>query len=311
MLYKNTLLFLFLILISSLASSQWSSDQLLFSRKSKGPRPKPNNAAETTNHKEAELPFLQQNQEPAAPLVNTSDVNSVEPVIQNQETTTPIKRAPASITLSKEPAEALSLYLGGLSIKSQSDNQDLSFNEQGLTFGAKITIPFLKTNKVDLSYFSSNEMATRTRNKVKWDDFQFQSLWSVELLKNNYYLGLSLRQSSLWQSIRINESSMQPLNSYGLLGVVPIPSFLSEKTQSEFRLQYSPVMKNNRSTINGDSIVFQWDFKYDLSLGRAYLLDVGYERISLKSRSDEMKNLSQEHLNFYIGYQVYLPNKSK
>lgn len=313
MMIAKRLLVLFLCLLSSMATGQWGSDQLLFSGKPKRTRLK---------SKSEEKIHLKKIQNPDNKILESHNSDSSEfPIFKKMETQfsnennkeredfLEVERNPSSLEEFENSKQSLRFYLGVTRLNSENENQYLNFSKQVFSFGAQVSIPFNKINQAYLNYLSTTDMIIKNKGHFKYDDICFIFNQQFESIGSLNYLGIALRQSSMWYSGSTNESKEDTFNSFGINAKTSVKLLEDRKIKTALSIQYYPLISHSSKIVSGSRYGLDFNLNYDLSLGRSLSANMVYEKLIMgDSRLDEQR-LTQNYLQFFLGYQLSLQSK--
>lgn len=267
--------------ISSLASAQWESDRFLFEPQSNLSRPKTvkqNTLSEKKSAHEVESNLSP----PAASLVPKVEVPGTQ------------ERSPAGIDL---PKVKLGPHFGFIDLNSKSNWNELQFKQSSYTFGVKLSTAIGDISDLTFCYSSTPGLGPFRREEVF-----FENTYKVTLFDRELQLGPALRQTALWGSEAMSNLKFQQISNVGLSGHLNLAP--QGKWRPLLSVQIYPVLINNNSSVRGSLSNFEWTTYFETKSTRAFMLNLGYERLDLTNTSATGGTLIQGQLKMFVGYRL-------
>ena len=144
-------------------------------------------------------------------------------------------------------------------------------------------------------------MSTGVGN-ARWEDWGGNYKREFNFFDQRSAAGLLLRQHSWWRTNDNADYSLKSINGVGVCGSFFLPA--KGLWSSKVNLQALPFLANEKRSLRGISYGLDWVGYYPLSFARSLIVNIGYERIDLKSSSDSQFDLNQRLLKISIGYQL-------
>lgn len=286
------LLSLFFTFISSLASGQWESDQFLFNNSTPTARPKAKRKPSAVNKDLKSDPMNKD---------KTSDSNSpVAAEALNVKKEKQVKRAPSNIE--NKPPITLDIKLGAIDFSSKTQMNGMNFSKNAYSFNGILSLPIHEKDQAAFFYTSTTEVSTGVSSNARWEDWGGSYKREFNFFEQKSNLGLLLRQHSWWRTDDNADYSLKSINGIGACGSFFIPA--KGLWNSQVNIQALPFLANEKRTLRGSSYGLDWMGYYQLSFSRSLIINIGYERIDLKSSSDSQFDLNQSLLKMSIGYRL-------
>lgn len=284
------LLSLFFTFISSLASGQWESDQFLFNSTSPVARPKAKNKRSATTTDLKSEPIKKDN----TPELNAQVVESTDSkkVIEG-------KRKPSG--LENQTPITLDIKLGAIDFSSKTQATGMSFSKSSYSFNGTLSFPVNEKDKASFFYTSTTEVSTGAGN-ARWEDWGGSYKREFNHFEQRANFGFLLRQHSWWRTNDNVDYSLKSINGAGVCGSYFLPA--KGLWTSEVNIQALPFLSNEKESLRGSSFGLDWMGYYPLSFARSLIVNIGYERIELKSPSNSQFDLNQSLLKISIGYRL-------
>jgi len=295
-LYYYVQLSLFFTLFSSLASGQWRSDQFLFNKSSQEARLKAK-----TKKKIVLTQKDSKTNEPTGQISEatlTTDGNSKNESLKSEDTKYQ-KRGIAS--LESQPPITLDLKFGAMDVSSKSQMNGMNFSQSTYSFSGVLNIPVQEIDDASFFYTSTTEIRTGSNSNARWEDWGGSYKREFTVLDQKLNFGLLLRQYSWWRTNDNSDYSLKSINGFGVCGSFIIPT--KGLWRAKVGAQVLPILSNERGSLRGVSTSIDWVSYYQLTSGRALLVNIGYEWIDLKNKTNSQYNLNQNLLKMSIGYQ--------
>lgn len=276
------LLILFFTFISPLASGQWESDQFLFNNQAPLARPKAKKKQAAPNKSEV------LKKEKPSPIASEL-VESKKEIAKKREPTSIENKIPIT----------LDIKLGAIDFSSKTQMNGMQFSESSYSFNGVLTLPVHEKDEASFFYTSTTEVNTGSNARARWEDWGGSYKRGFDILEHQSDLGLLLRQQSWWRTNDNADYSLRSINGIGATGSLFIPT--KGLWSSKINIQLLPFLSNEKGSLKGSSYGLDWMSYYPLSFARSLIVNVGYERISLKSSSFD---LNQSLLKISIGYRL-------
>ncbi len=296
MIYQKKLLFLFFIFISSLASGQWESDQFLFDHQNQPTRPKSKPRSETNNLKKDSMKLKT---EPSGSMIESNPSIPSDSLFIHEPNENSARQL---ASFEKRSPITLDIKLGVMDFNSKTKMKDMSFSKQAYSFGGLLNIPLFDENRVLLFYDSTTEMKVDADTHARWESGGLQYKKEFSISNQAMEWGVLLRQFSWWKTSDIEDYSLKSITGVGISGSLSLP--IRGLWHSHIEVSVLPSLTKGKGSLRGSSFEIDWVSYYQHSFARSFLINIGYERINLKSKSGTQFDLNQNILKISIGYQL-------